>query len=548
VSKIKHLFLGLMLLLASCATPTPKVTPTSASPTQVTPSATRRIQMIPTWTPSPTQPRKATPTPRNTSTPLTALGGVSGTLATSIPTGLSTEMLLDRPTNVQLAKPTNLVSMQYNPSVWMLNSFYPTSYMGYSLNHRAIYGCKLEPSIGKGVEGYEVEQYKRTYGLTTFEVARFSQAGELVFANYCTGSGEDHTCYQITPGADHADCIQAAEEVLATFKLIPNPFFGRVISSPNRWGCQDQAGMVGLCLISFSVPLNALAFSSDGQAWAAGDDGIILHREGQAWKEVNSPATHPLYDLSFSSPVNGWAVGAGAEVLQWDGNEWSETLPYHGPGEGPGGSTQVLYAVEAYSSDNVWMVGAMKGIDGKNSPYALHWDGTKLVEENTFPECNCGLNAVLVRGRDDVFAAGGSDLGAIIFHWDGTAWSSTMLTGADHLYALKQAMNGTLWVAGMEVARDLSDTRGVLFQWDGARWQRIALPPITGGIYALSVLPTGQIVIGGDFSALQSGQEWQPITTDIAAFGAIEDIEQDPQGNVWALTHSGDIFKLGISH
>jgi hypothetical protein len=548
VSKIKYLFMGLILLLASCATPTPKETPTPAPPTLIIPSATKRLQMLPTWTPSPTPILKATPTPGNTSTPLITPGGPVGSLVTTMPTVLSTETLLDRPTSAQLSKPANLVSMQYNPSLWMLNSYYPTSYMGYSLNNRSIYGCKLEPSIGKVAEGYLVEQYKRTMGSTSYDVARLSQAGELVFANYCTGSGVDHTCYQVTPGADHAACTQAAEEVLATFKLIPNPFFGEVNSSPNRWVCQDAAGTVGLCLISYSVPMNALAFSSDGQAWAVGDDGIMLHREGQAWKEISSPATHPLYDLSFSSPVSGWAVGAGAEVLQWDGNAWSETLPYHGPGEGPGGSTQVLYAVDAYSKDDVWMVGVSKGVDLKNSPYALHWNGKDVVEVNAFPKCNCGLNAVLARGRDDVFAAGGSDLGAIIFHWNGSEWSSTMLPGADLLYVLHQAMDGSLWAAGIEVARDQSDSRGALFQWDGTVWQRVALPPLTGGIYALSTLPTGQIVLGGEFTAMRSGFEWQPITTDIAGYGWIVDIEQDPSGNVWALTHSGNIFKLGIKH
>jgi len=543
---VRFFIVGITLMLASCVAPTATSTPRPTAPTPIPATATKRILMLPTWTPSITPTPRATSTPRNTPTPLITPGGNGAAYPTNIPTNLTTEILLDRPTYSQLAKPANLVSMEYDPSVWMLNSYYPTSYMGYSLSNRTIYECKLEPSIGKGAEGYEVETYSRPIGSTTFEVARVSQAGELLFTNYCTGAGEDYTCYQMTPGADHAACTQAAEAVLATFKLIPNLFYGSVISSPNRWICQDEAGTVGLCLISYSVPLNALAYSPDGQAWAAGDDGILLHREGQVWIEVSSPATHPLYDLSFSSPTSGWAVGDGAQVLRWDGNEWSETLPYHGPGEGPGGSTQVLYAADAFSNNDVWMVGAMKGIDGKNSPYALHWNGTDLIEENAFPECNCGLNAVLAVGRDDVFAAGGSDLGAIIFHWNGSEWSSTVLPGADHLYALSEATDGTLWAAGIEVARDQSDTRGAIFHWDGSQWQRISLPPLTGGIYTLSTLPTGQIVLGGDLTALRAGLEWQPIITDIAGYGWIVDIERDPQGNVWALTRSGNIFKLGI--
>jgi hypothetical protein len=264
------------------------------------------------------------------------------------------------------------------------------------------------------------------------------------------------------------------------------------------------------------------------------------------WKEASSPAIHPLYDLSISSLTSGWAVGAGAEVINYDGSGWSEVLPYHGPGEGPGGSTQVLYAVDGSSPKDVWMVGAMKGIDGKNNPYALHWNGTDLEEVNTFPDCNCGLNAVLSVSPKDVYAAGGSDLGAMVFHWDGSEWSSTVLPGADHLYALSRANDGTIWVGGIEVARDQSDTRGALFRWDGALWQRVATPPLTGGVYALSTLSTGQIVLGGDFTALRDGLDWQPVSTDIAGYGWIVDIEIDTQGNVWALTHSGNIFKLGM--
>jgi hypothetical protein len=121
-----------------------------------------------------------------------------------------------------------------------------------------------------------------------------------------------------------------------------------------------------------------------------------------------------------------------------------------------------------------------------------------------------------------------------------------MIPGADHLYALSQAIDGTIWVGGIEVARDQSDSRGVIFRWDRTQWNRVATPPLTGGIYAMSALPTGQIVLGGEFSTLRDGLDWQPITTDIAGFGWIVDIEQDPQGNIWALTRSGNIFKLGI--
>ncbi len=539
------------ILVAGCIngrTPTSVVIPTdtpTATQAQFTP--TPRITLLPTWTPSATTPLLPTRTPLSTLTVLSTQGARESFLPTGLPVGLSTELLIDRPTYAQLAKPANLVTLKYDPVIWSINTSYPTILMGYSLVHRSIYDCKLEPLVVKNTEGYQVESYSRPLGSTKYEIARLGQSGVLSFANYCTGEGEDHTCYQLSPGADHGACTEAAEEVLSTYKLIANPFYAAVPESPNHWLCQDQSGTEGLCQISYSVPLNALAFTGDGRAWAAGDDGLLYERTGTAWSEVASPSTHPLYDLSFSNPGDGWAVGAGAQVLHWDGNSWSEILPYHGPGEGPGGSTQMLYSVDALSPRDVWMVGAMKDINGKTQPYGLHWNGTDLVEESAFPACNCGLNAVITLGVNEAIAVGGSDLGAIAFQWDGKTWSETLIPGADRLYALTQASDGTLWTAGIEAARDQSDTRGALFHLDGSTWQRIATPPLTGGIYALAVSPTGQVILGGDYTALLTNLTWQPIVTSIAGYGYIADIESDLQGTIWALTRSGNIFRLRIN-
>jgi len=534
-----------VFLLAGCSPAPTAVSTTTAPPTEIPPSATPRNRMLPTWTPAPTLTPRPTPTLQPTSTPVIIIAPDSF-LYNNQSVGQTAGLLLDRPTASTLAKPANLVSMLYDPLIWSLNTAYAGPYMGYSVTHHTNYGCKLEPSVESGTVGYQVEKYSRLLGATTFDITRLSQAGVLVSTIYCTGEGQDATCYQMTPGSDHAACTTDSEIVLATYQLIPNPFFGNQASSANKWLCQDQAGTDGLCLVSYSIPVNALAFTENGEGWIGGDDGILFHLTNQVWSEVTSPSTHPIYDLSFASPTEGWAVGAGAQVLHWDGITWTEVLPFHGPGEGPGGSTQVLYAVDASSAKDAWMVGYMKGIDGKISPYALHWDGTDLVEESAFPECNCGLTTVLILGKDNVMAAGGSDLGGVTLHWDGSQWSSMLASGTDNLYALSQLADGTVWSAGIEVARDQSDTRGTLFKWDGTSWLRYSLPPLTGGIYALSVPLSGQIILGGDFTALGSNLTWEPITTSIAGYGWIVDIEIDSQGAVWALTHSGNLFRLVI--
>ena len=167
MKRLSIIIVGIGLLLASCATPATLSTSSLTTPTASQPSRTPRNLMLPTWTPAPTTPPKPTRTPRNTSTPVSTQGarGISN------PTILTSEMLIDRPTYSRQVKPINLVSMEYDPTAWKLNSYYPTASMGYSLNNRAIYDCRLEPSLGMGAEGYEVEQYNRPIGATTFQIA-----------------------------------------------------------------------------------------------------------------------------------------------------------------------------------------------------------------------------------------------------------------------------------------------------------------------------------------------------------------------------------------
>ena len=546
MKRIVCISLGIILLLTACTTSATSTPTLQASPTTIASTNTPRVRMLPTWTAAPTTTPRPTATTRPTSTPVIIVGP-DAFLSADQRSPQTAGLLLDRPASSTLAKPADLVSMQYDLSVWSLNTAYIGPYMAYSLAHNTNFGCQLEPSTGTGTEGYQVENYTRPLGSTEYSITRLSQAGVLAFTSYCTGEGQTATCYQLTPGTDHEGCSADAETVLATYELIPNPFFGPLAESPNQWSCQDQSGTQGLCQVSFSIPLNTLAFSTYGEGWIGGDDGVLYHLTNQVWSEAVSPSTHPIYDLSFSSPTDGWAVGAGAQVLRWGGKAWLEVLPYHGPGEGPGGSTQVLYGVDATSTQDAWMVGSMKGMDGITRPYALQWNGTDLVEQNEFPECNCGLNAVLNLGKDNVMAVGRSDMGAIALQWDGSAWSLISIQGADNLYALTQFADGTVWAAGIEVARDRSDTRGALFRWNDTVWQRYALPPLTGGVYALSVPLTGEVILGGDFTALGSNLAWEPIATSLAGYGWIVDIEIDAQGIVWALTRSGNLFRLVTS-
>src|SRR4030042_1971057 len=173
-----YISICILLIFAGCPPPVTSTPTIMISPTEIPPTSTPRIRMLPTWTPAPTTTPQPTPTPRPTSTPIIIIGPDSF-LYTDQTIGPSAGLLLDRPTYSTLAKSTNLVSMQYDLSIWSLNTAYTASYMVYSLTHNSNFGCKLEPSVGSGAEGYQVEQFSRPLGTTTYEIARVSQAGVL---------------------------------------------------------------------------------------------------------------------------------------------------------------------------------------------------------------------------------------------------------------------------------------------------------------------------------------------------------------------------------
>ena len=69
--------------------------------------------------------------------------------------------------------------------------------------------------------------------------------------------------------------------------------------------------------------LTAVSIAGPGNAWAAGEDGIIIHWNGQSWSPVSSPVTETLTDIAMISPSDGWAGSYGV-ILHWDGATWSD--------------------------------------------------------------------------------------------------------------------------------------------------------------------------------------------------------------------------------
>jgi len=69
-----------------------------------------------------------------------------------------------------------------------------------------------------------------------------------------------------------------------------------------------------------TAPLYAFAFRDDGEGWAAGDDGALLHSsdDGETWSMLDAGASLTLRGLAVTGTGAAWAVGDGSTLLRID--------------------------------------------------------------------------------------------------------------------------------------------------------------------------------------------------------------------------------------
>ncbi len=159
--------------------------------------------------------------------------------------------------------------------------------------------------------------------------------------------------------------------------------------------------------------LNWVHGTSGSDVFAAGNDGVILHFDGESWTSQATPVTAPVWGLWAVGPEDVWAVGGNnfsddpPFVLHYDGVEW--TLSNIPTLVRPG--VHAFFKVWASGPDDVWMVGQNGAV--------LHYDG------EGFTETGIGAGQDLVgiwgNGPEDIMIVGGRT-NAEIAHYDGDSW------------------------------------------------------------------------------------------------------------------------------
>ncbi|MEO8285148.1 MAG: kelch repeat-containing protein [Chloroflexota bacterium] len=259
--------------------------------------------------------------------------------------------------------------------------------------------------------------------------------------------------------------------------------------------------------------INSVFATASGDAWAAGDDGI-LHWNGTQWT-IAGP-TGGYHDIQVVGPNDAWGI-AGAvtgisTIGHWNGTAWSES-PY--PAPQPFGCC-TFNDLSAWSPSDIWVVGSWQGFDRQY--IIFHWNGTDWqrvlptdaqagssgrpggggnddfilervaavgpaemwtygYEACTYPGCqggpitlhlcsaNCetGLIQSATEFKDGALITA-SDRWAVartgIYHWNGTTWTTQPHPNVGNLTSIAAVASNDAFVAG---------TGGIL-HWDGVIW------------------------------------------------------------------------------
>jgi hypothetical protein len=211
------------------------------------------------------------------------------------------------------------------------------------------------------------------------------------------------------------------------------PLAQTVKAAPDGWEWQGPA--------SQGKALYGVWGNSSSDAFAVGEDGVILHYDGSEWTAMDSGVTDDINDVWASGTNDVYAVTQNGDILHYDGGGWTSTAS----------GTSYLYGIWGTGPSDIFATGYMS---------VVHYDGTSWTTMTGLPTVPGMLLDAWGSASDDVFVVG--VFGAII-HYDGTDW-----TQMDSGYS---GANEDIWGVWGTASNDVyaASRMGVL-KYDGIDW------------------------------------------------------------------------------
>ena len=175
--------------------------------------------------------------------------------------------------------------------------------------------------------------------------------------------------------------------------------------------------------------------------WAVGGplgspgDALAMRRTGGGWQEVPTGFTETLWWVWVSGEDDVFMVGEGGRIARWDGTAiQTMTSP----------TTVTLYGVWGAAADDVWAVGG-DPIGGGDTDVILHYDGSAWSTVTLPGAEGVVLFKVWGASADDVWVVGQR---GTILHYDGSAWAHVTSPTTAHLFTVAGNASGDVWAVG----------------------------------------------------------------------------------------------------
>ena len=254
--------------------------------------------------------------------------------------------------------------------------------------------------------------------------------------------------------------------------------------------------------------------TGDNDMFIVGDNGTILHYDGSAWNSMDSSTKKHLEGIWGTGPSDVFAVGDGGTILHYDGSSWS-SMESH--------TTEHILHVWGTGSTDVFAVG--------NSGTILHYDGSawNSMDSSTTKH----LEGIWGTGPSDVFAVGDS---GTILHYDGSQWTAMKSNTTRYLLHV--------WGTGSTDVFAVGDA-GTILHYDGSQWTTMD-SSTTEYLTALSGIGSSNVFAVGINGIIlhYDGTTWSVVRESGTPFNAVVDLAFHPANRnvLYAATSKAGIY------
>jgi plastocyanin len=382
-------------------------------------------------------------------------------------------------------------------------------------------------------------------------------------------------------GTGSGQAVPAGGTATATPQCTPSAGWN-IVSSPNHTGAANNY----LNAVSALGPNDIWAVGYWYNSSPA--KTLIEHWDGTQWSVVPSPdpgaSRNELYGVTAIAPNDVWAVGTFFEVvgsdnvyhtltLHWDGLIWTYI-----PSPNLGTWNNILRAATAVSSNDVWAVGSyVASLSSPETVLALHWNGTQWLDRS--PITNPGSSYNILYGVDasstnDLWAVGyyntANGAAPLTMHWVGTKWNyipSPIGTGRfNRLNAVDVIAPNDAWAVGYNNPDPGGAGNVVLTliaHWNGAQWTQVSSPsPGTSSnyLYGVTAIAPNDIWAAGynksgtgpieTLTEHWNGTAWSTVPSPNTGTSVnwLTGIDAVSATDVWAVGYSGNANTLALRY